>query len=164
MGLEEYYMDNVVSPETNRQLLAGLWLQWESLREDQKAHSFGEGEINEEGFIKAVRDTYYYFKNCLEGRRNKEDYDLTMLTIREIELISQIFAYSEQIICTESEISTKCEIMQLIAAGIYDSITLFPDAPILKCEGILDNGEEAVFEYDVDKGNLQEIFDLFANR
>lgn len=54
-------MDNAVLPETNRQFLAGLWLQWDSLLENQKAHSFGDGEIDEEGFIKAIRDTYYYF-------------------------------------------------------------------------------------------------------
>lgn len=88
-----------------------------------------------------------------------------MLTIREIDLISQIFAYSEQIICTASEIQTKCEIMQLIVRDLYDSITLFgySHTPILKCEGILNSGEEVNFEYNVDKGNLQEIFDQYSD-
>lgn len=131
--------------------------EWHELLEDLEQHSFGEGVVNETLFKKAVKDAYYYFRGKIQSCQTQSE---CLFTIEEAMLLSCIYAYSVQIICTESEIDTICEAMQEIADMLYNSIT-YKWRDVLSEKLInLTNEKNFTCHYDVDKEDLSEVIDF----
>lgn len=136
--------------------------KWSILFDELSQFSFGDDDLDEELFKVAVKDAYYHFKNVVESQQEKTE---CMLTVKESQLLSFIYAYSMQNTVT----SNLCEALQLIAGMLYDTVCFqdFFCYPVLSTEltRTYSNGEEEStdIEYNVDNGNLQDVIDILAD-
>lgn len=138
--------------------------KWDMLLDDLRQHSFGDGDVEEDLFKSAVKDSFYYFKEVIKPQENNSD---CMLTIKESQLLSHIYAYSVQIICTLSEISEYCEATQLVAEMLYNAVVYMPKTSYMLTRNALymtlinnKSGETLIGCYDIEKEDLGEVIEL----